>query len=292
MSLRNALRTAAALLAAGALGVAATGCGSSEATLDPVAQAADVTTHSGGSQIAMTVTVTAPGLSSPLTVKGNGTFNMAHKEGRLFLNLEGLPAAALSRLPSGPLSITELFKDGVIYISSPLFDGNLPGGAKWMKLDLTKFESGLGIDPSQLTSGQSDPTQYLQYLRSAGGSVKAVGHANVRGTPTTVYEGSIDLAKAAEALPSSDRAKLKQMLDTLAAKTGVSSIPVTVWIDAHKLIRRMSMKIAIPTGGETSGATVEYEMFGFGAAPAVTPPPSGETFDATKLSLQSLAAGG
>ena len=31
------------------------GCGSGQATLDPIAQAADVTTHSGGSQIAMTI---------------------------------------------------------------------------------------------------------------------------------------------------------------------------------------------------------------------------------------------
>jgi hypothetical protein len=280
----------AALLCAGALAVAAGGCGSSQATLDPVAQAAEATTHSGGSQIAMTVTVTAPGLGSPLTVKGNGNFNMARKEGELLFNLEGLPPSA--QLPSGPLSITELFKDGAIYMSSPLFEGKLPGGAKWMKLDLAKFESSLGLDPRQLTSGQSDPAQYLQYLRSAGGSVRAVGHETVRGTDTTRYEGSIDLNKAAEALPATDRAKLKEALKSLASQTGVSSIPVTVWVDAHHLIRRMSMKISIAAGGKTGGATVDYELFGFGATPAVNPPASGETFDATKLSLQALSGGG
>jgi hypothetical protein len=279
------------MLTAGAIGAAASGCGSSQATLDPVAQAADATTHSGGSQVAMSVTVQAPQLSTPVTITGSGSFNMTRQEGQLSFAVQGLPAAALAHLPAGPLSITELFKAGVVYMSSPLLDGKLPGGARWLKLDLTKFESGLGIDVQQVTSGQSDPSQYLQYLRASGGSIKAVGHEPIRGTPTTRYEGSIDLGRAAESLPSPDRAKLEEAMHKLISQTGTGSLPVAVWIDAHHLVRRMSLKIPMPAGGQT-GAAVVYELFGFGAGPGVNPPASSETFDATKLSLQALTGGG
>ena len=32
--------------------------------------------------------------------------------------------------------MTELIKDDIVYMGSPLFEGKLPGGARWMKLDL------------------------------------------------------------------------------------------------------------------------------------------------------------
>jgi hypothetical protein len=280
------------MLTAGALGAGAAGCGSSQATFDPVAQAADATTHSGGSQVAMSVTVQAPELSTPVTITGNGSFNMTRQEGQLSFTVQGLPAAALAQVPAGPLMITELFKHGVVYMSSPLFDGRLPGGARWMKLDLSRFESGLGIDVQQMTSGQSDPSQYLQYLRAAGGTIKAVGHEPIRGTATTRYEGSIDLNRAAESLPASDRVKLREAMQKLISQSGTGSLPVAVWIDAHHLVRRMSLRIPLSSGGKTGAATVAYELFGFGTAPAVRPPASSETFDATKLSLQSLSGGG
>ncbi len=282
-------RALAPLLAALALALGAAGCGSSATTtLDPIAQAAKATTHSGGSQIMMTVSISSPQLgSSPVTVKGNGDFNQATEEGELFFTLNGLPASALASLPSGNLTITELYKSGVIYMSSPLFEGKLPGGAKWMKLDLAKFESSLGIDPQDLTSGQN-PAQYLQFLQASGGVVKPAGTETVRGTPTTRYEGAIDLDKLAESIPSSNRAALQKSVQKLITQAGVSSFPVTVWIDHAHLIRRMQMKIPL---GSAGSASIDYELFGFGATPTVNPPSSSETFDATNLGLQGLSGG-
>jgi hypothetical protein len=292
MSVRFAPRFLAALAATVALAAAVCGCGSTQATLDPIAQAAQATTHSGGSQIAMTASVQSPGLGSTLTVRGNGSFNMSRQEGELFFDVDGLPAAAQARLPGGHLQLTELFKDGVLYMGSPLFEGKLPGGAKWMKLDLAKVESSLGIDVQSLSSGQSNPTEFLQYLRGSGGSVTAAGRERVRGVETTRYEGTVDLERAAEQIPASDRGKLEAAIKQLIAKTGVRSYPVTVWIDDHHLVRRMEMKMTISAGAATGAATIDFEMFGFGASPGVNAPAAGETFDATKLSLQSLAPGG
>lgn len=283
---RNAARTLGTLLCTGALAAAVAGCGSTAATLDPIAQAADATTHTGGSQVAMTVRVSSPSLgSSPLSMNGNGTFNLESQEGQFSFSIEGLPASA----GAGGASFTELYSKGDLYMRSSLLEGKLPNGAKWMKLDLASVLSSAGFDPSQLTSSEN-PAEYLQYLRDGGGSIKVVGSEAVRGVPTTHYQGSIDLRKVAEAAPSSDRAQLERTIEELTKKTGASSFPVSVWIDSHHLLRRMEMDIAIPGAG--GSADVEIEYFGFGATPAVNPPPASETFDATQLSQQALSSAG
>lgn len=248
-----------------------------------------MTTHSGGSQIAMTLTVEGSELPSPLTIKGNGQFNMSREEGELSFLVDGLPSSARAKLPGGRLQINELFKGGDLYLGSPLFTGQLPSGARWMKLDLTKLEADAGIDVQQLSSGESDPSQFLAYLRASGGTVKAVGHESLRGAATTRYEGALDLQKEAEQLPATNRSQLESTFKQLIAKTGTSTFPVSVWIDQSHLVRRLKMKIPIATGGTTGSAVVDYELFGFGATAAVTAPAASETFDATKLSAQGLS---
>jgi hypothetical protein len=282
----------AVLLAAGALAAAASGCGSTQASIDPVAQAAEVTTHSGGSQIAMTVTLEGSEFPAALTIKGNGEFNMSRQEGELSFLLDGLPASARAKLPGGKLRISELFKSGDLYLGSPLLAGQLPHGARWMKLDLTKLESDEGIDARQLSSGESDPSQFLQYLRASGGTVKAVGHESLRGAATTRYEGALDLQKEAEQLPATNRSLLESTIKQLIAKTGTSTFPVTVWIDQSHLVRRLKMKIPIAAGSASGSASIDYELFGFGVTPGVNAPAARETFDATKLSAQSLSSSG
>lgn len=285
---RIAIRALAALLCAGAFAGVAGGCGgSTAATLDPIAQAADATTRAGGAQVAMTVSMSAPALgSSPITITGAGDFNLAHGEGQLSFTLGGLPASA----GAGSASFDELFAAGELYMRSSLFEGKLPGGAQWIKLDVAELASSIGVEPSSLTGGQQDPTEYLQELRASGGSVRVAGHEDVRGVPTTRYEGTIDLRRVGEQAPASNRAKLEKAIEALIHKSGVSSYPVSVWIDAHHLLRRMKLETPVPTTG--GSATVEVELFGFGATPTVTPPPASETFDATKLSLQDLSSVG
>src|SRR5438034_1033898 len=81
--------------------------------------------------------------------------------------------------------------------------GRLPGGARWMKVDLKQLGGVAGIDVQSLTSGESNPAQFLEYLRAHGGSVHTVGSAMLNGVHTTRYQGSIDLHQIAQALPES-----------------------------------------------------------------------------------------
>jgi hypothetical protein len=293
MRLRSAAAPVATIAVAFALVPSISGCGSSGVVaLDPVARAADATSHAGGAHIAITARVEAAALSTPFTMTGGGFFNYRTHEGLLSLQMAGLPGAAATTLPPGPLQMEEIFKSSTIYVGSTLFAGKLPGGARWMKLDLSRFGQALGLNPEQLAGGQSNPAQFLEYLKASAGAVTVVGHELVRGVETTRYRGAIDLQKAAEVVPSSDRGRLRASIAKLAAQTGVDSLPVEVWVDAGGLVRRVSLALSIPASGESVQLHMRIELFAFGATPAVIAPQQSEVFDATQTALGGLGAGG
>jgi hypothetical protein len=268
------------------------GCGSSGVVaLDPVARAADATSHVGGAHIAFTAQVEAAALPSPFTMNGGGFFNYRTHEGLLSLQMSGLPGAAAATLPPGGLQMEEIFKPSTIYVGSTLLAGKLPGGARWMKLDLSRLGQGLGLNLERLAGGQSNPAQFLEYLKASGGTVSVTGHELVRGVATTRYRGAIDLRKAAEVVPSSDRGRLRASLAKLAAQTGISSLPVEVWVDARGLVRRISLELSIPASGQSVRLHMRVELFGFGPTPAVTAPQQSEAFDATQSALSGAGGG-
>jgi hypothetical protein len=282
MRARRATAVLAVLAAACVPALCASGCGSSSATLDPVASAAEVTSHAGGAHFALNMQVTVSGLPATVSVSGEGFFNYASREGQLSLDLGGLPASAA--LPSGPLHVDMKFKGTAIYVGSPLFAGKLPNGARWVKLDLARAGQALGFNLDQLTGGQTNPAQFLEYLKASGGSVSAVGHETVRGVETTRYRGTIDLTKAVDALPSSERGAVHAAI----SKMGISTLPVEVWVDAHKFVRRIAIALKMPAAGQQLQLQLTVELFGFGSTPRVTAPSGGEVFDATGSALGAL----
>jgi len=286
MRLRIATGVLPGLAAAIALALAGSGCGSTSATLDPVAQAAEVTSQAGGAHIALAAQISAAGLSAPLTINGQGFFNYETQEGTIGLDMAGLPTTA------GTLHMEEIFKSAELYIGSPLFAGKLPGGAHWMKLDIARFGHALGLDLQSLTGGQSNPAQFLEYLKASGGTVTPVGHELVRGVPTTHYRGTIDLSKVADVLPGGNRAQVHAALAKVITQIGASSLPVDVWVDSARLVRRMAILISAPAGGQNLRMQMSVELFGFGPTPAVTAPAQGDVYDATQAALAGLSASG
>jgi hypothetical protein len=288
MKARISIVLLAAIAAIAAVLISTSGGGGG--ALDPLAQAAETTTHAGGVQMSLKGSVTAPGLPSQLTFSGEGSFNFKAREGALTMTIAGLPASVASTLNGGSLQITELFKAASIYVSSPLLSDKLPGGAHWVKLNLARFGQAIGLDPSSLTSGGANPTQYLQYLKAAGGSSSIVGHDAVRGIATTHYAGKIDLLKAAEAQPGVDRSQLRQALQKLVSQMGLRSVPVDVWIDAHGLVRKVSLALSLQAGGQQVKTAIDAEYHDFGPTQSITAPPASEVFDMTQQTLQSLSS--
>src|ERR1700727_2783254 len=142
----RARRTSAALACLGALAAACCASGGgwgAAASIDPIARAAEVTTHTGGAQLAMTMQTTIDG--KQVSVNAHGDLDMTHQEGEIFMDMSGLSALSEGKIPDGT-TMTELFAHNALYIGSPLFDSVLPSGAHWLKVDLGKVEGKLGID--------------------------------------------------------------------------------------------------------------------------------------------------
>jgi|ERR1700726_794057 len=282
----TALAVALALASCGSSG--ATGS-SSVAVVGPLARAAYATAHAGGAHLSLSARIEAGALPSAVTLSGNGFFNYKGHEGALSMTLAGLPANPIT---GSSTSIEEIFKGTDIYIGSSIFR-KLPGGARWMKLDLARFGAAAGINPTQLLGGQSNPAQFLEYLEGSGGSVQTIGQDRVRGVPTTHYRGSIDLKKAAAALTQhAGNSSLRGSFEKDIAKLGLTSMPVDVWIDSHRLVRRMQFSMSVAPGGQRASITMTLEFFDFGATPAVTAPPASETLDATSSALSGLNSAG
>lgn len=260
--------------------------------LDPVAQAAETTMHAGGAHMSFIGTVTVSNVASPITFSGKGSFNFTAHEGNLTLTMTGFPVSVSSKLHGDSLQMTELFKSASIYIGSPLFAGKLPGGARWLRLNVARLQQAVGLDPGSLTSGGANPAQYLQYLKDAGGSSTIVGQEAVRGVATTHYKGKIDLLKAAEAQPGSSRVQLRAAFDKLISETGLRSLPVGVWVDGHGVIRKVSLALSVAASGQRATATIQSEYYDFGSTPSISPPTDSEVFDMTQQELQNLAPGG
>jgi len=65
-----------------------------------------------------------------------------------------------------------------------------------------------------------------------------------------------------------------------------------VWVDAHRLVRRMTMAMSLASSAQKLQVSITIELFGFGPTSPVTAPPAAETYDATDMALAGLRAAG
>lgn len=287
--MRRALKLVPLLLAALAAGVLAAGCGSggAGAVLDPVAKAAETTGQSQGAKFEMHVHLNLGSLGGQITLDANGHLNFKAHEGELSMAFNGLPAAAAATIPDGT-TMTEVFAGSTVYVESPLFEGKLPNGARWAKLDLASTEKTLGLDPSSLSSGQANPAQFLEYLHAMGGEVRRSGTETVRGVSTTRYSGTIDLNKVMEKLGAGESGAAKAAVDQIISQLGGGAIPVQVWVDDQHMVRKMEIAFPITAGGQKLESTVTIEFFDFGSTEPVHVPADSETYE---LSAGALSSG-
>jgi hypothetical protein len=247
-----------------------------------ITQAADLTGHVAGADLSGTVSVDAAGRS--VTLRMTGFESVARHDGVLTMQAADVPG-----LPSSAASFEMRFLYPVFYMRSELFARVLPAGKRWIRFNLAQMLRQRGISPTILSSAQSDPTQYLEYLKAISGRAQNLGSARIRGVLTTHYHAVSDLSRYAAAYPSSKRSAVRQSLAKLEQLTGARRIPMDVWVDSRHLIRRMRIDLSVgPTASIPQGLheVVTIDLFNFGPKPAVTAPPTGQTED-----LSSLLAG-
>lgn len=235
--------------------------------------ASERTTETGSSRIALDVDVpqSLGGAGSGVSIDGEGVVDFEEKSSQLTLTV---PAA-------GELEVRQI--GDVVYTKVPEAFAAQTGGKTWIKIDgATAQENGL----SDLVGGGNDPAQSLEYLRGVTGDVEEVGTETVRGEETTRYKATVDLRKAAGAVPEDKRKAFEASIKQL----GTADVPVEVWVDEDGRTRRVVTSIPVSAGGTSpapSGAgndvKVTVEFFEFGVDVDVQAPPAAEVGDLAEL---------
>jgi hypothetical protein len=257
-----------------ALAAAACGGGSEpaaeQAPQDAVVLAASKTNEAGTYKADITGTVDVAGQS--MDMSGSGAFDAANKQGRMSYTMN---------VAGQVIDMEMVFAFPVVYMHFPPEIGPLPGGKTWVKIDLEKMGQQAGVDFGQLMqAGQNDPSQGLDFLRGVS-DVQTVGDEDVRGVATTHYTGVVDLQSLGAKSP-----ELKAQVDQLVERSGISRVPIEVWIDDEGFVRRMKQSFE-GNGTLPMNMTMTTEFYDFGTDVSVEEPPADDVVDFSDLMGQS-----
>lgn len=278
------------LALAGAAGLI-TGCGADDVPPAAIADAADRTAAADSARVDVEGSVEAAGLTEPMTFEATGAVDNQRQAGNLEFERFELPSAAAGALPPDAFEGEMVFDELIFYMRFPAFEGELPGGKEWLKIDLEEAGSELGIDVAQFAQlGRGDPTQSLEYLRAVSDEVEEVGTEDVRGAATTHYRATIELSRYPELVPEDEREAAEESVDRLIELSGSEEIPVEVWVDEDGMVRRyeQTQTTEVPGAGEST-ISQTIDLYDFGTEVEVDIPSDDEVLDATKLAGQAPA---
>lgn len=279
------MRRALVLLQLLALAVGLSACGGDTLSLDPVAEAATKTVDAGSSRIDFEMRMEAGDES--FTFDGEGAFAYAPRV-RGWMKME-MPEFFPGSGP-GAIEMRMVGDKMFMRLTGDLMqDAGRGSGKTWFGFDLKAAmnKAGLGsFDLSQLQQ-QQNPSELLRLLRLSGTSVEQSGEAIVRGVRTTRYSAKLDLTKSVEAaadqlgVSKRERQEMLLAVTRLQAQTGLSEIPVEVYVDATGLLRRMVMTMSMKVEGNEMSMLARYDFFDFGVAVKVKAPPAKSVLDLT-----------
>ena len=263
---------------------AAMGCASS--TLDPVAAAAETTMNVPSARFRLVQTVSVPDRNQTVRITGTGAYAPRLKTGQMHFTFETSGSSdGGPRTGSGDI----IFDDTIFYLRMSAFAGKLPPGKRWVKVDLEKAAEAQGLGPLP-QAGSENPNETLRYLRAAG-DVKKIGAEEVDGVATTHYHALVHLDRVPDTAPEEDRGRVRAAIERLTAMTGTKTIPIDVWIDEKRRVRReqfsLTMHLRTPTGErETVKMNARIDLFDFGARVAIRPPAADEVISAEDVTPQ------
>lgn len=276
--LRRSLAAAAVTAAAGASAVATSGCGASNA-VDPVAQAATVSTVTPGYTMGMTMQLSSPLLTTPIAGSGSGRFDVPTRSGAFTFTV-ALPDMPQVRqmLGGSGFTVHEIIQGATVYVQMPAaLARRAAAGKPWMKVDL---DTGSGAMPGGLNafggSFTTDPSQILQYLRAVSGGVTTVGSDTVAGVATTHYRTTVDLDKVAAQAPAANRAAAARSVHGLEQLTGLRRLPMDVWIDGRHLVRKLTSHVGVTVQSVPLTMDLALTFPSYGRQAPATPPPASE----------------
>jgi hypothetical protein len=255
---------------------------------DPIAQAATLSSNAGGYRMNMSMTISSSALPAPVTASGRGVVDLRDHAASMSmaLDLSELPQA-VQALGSSTMRMGMILDRDVIYMNFPQGVANELsnlGGKQWIKLDLAKVTGLPGLSSLGNNPTMSDPSHMLQYLRAGSDGVTAEGQEHLDGFWTTHYRAELSLDRLAANVPPAERAAAQQALSKLQQATQTHDFPVDVWVDAHRLVRRMVMSIALRLpNGPAMDEAVRVDLSHYGPQARPTPPPADQVQDLSGL---------
>ncbi|HTX31292.1 MAG TPA: hypothetical protein VMD09_07890 [Solirubrobacteraceae bacterium] len=275
------------------LGIAACGGSSSNSATQTISltRAADVSAGAHGYKSVMSMQESVPSLGQ-LTIAGNGSFSSSTHAGSMTMQMN-IPSAAAQQAGLSNARFQVVLVPGTVYMKlPPQLAEKLPGAKPWWEINLAQAGKLAGIPGlSSLingTSSESDPGQYLYFLRAtSSGSVKDLGQETINGIQTTHYRAEIDLQKLPDAVPARDRAGVEQLTAALQKRAGLpSGLPMNVWIDSHQLIRQIETNFSESVNGQAITVAMKENFLDYGPQPAPQIPPPDQTVNLVKLLQQ------
>ncbi|MGW0082674.1 hypothetical protein [Streptomyces sp. NPDC003393] len=298
MGNRTVRRTTLSVAVVAALtGVAACGSGSSGGDgkadgggvthVSPIAAlrtAADSTAEADSAKVESTTSV-----GDLMSIKGAGSLAWSDGlTGTLTLTYTGGRMADVMREAGSTSMQARYLSDAYYARMSEKFAEQAGGGKHWVRYgyeDMAQLGGGSGAYiKDQLQN--STPNQSVKLLL-ASGDVNKVGEEQVRGTHTTHYHGTVNVAdfagKSSKSLSESQLADLKKQLD----QAGVTTETVDLWIDDRNLLVKKTER-----GESANGAVASTAYYSdYGVRVAAEAPPAGDTVDFKDVMKAQGAAG-
>ncbi|MEZ5098741.1 MAG: hypothetical protein R3C15_02830 [Thermoleophilia bacterium] len=252
--------------------------------------AVDKAAEAGSARIALTSTIGTP--QGDLTLTGEGAVDYASQTGVLTMDLSGAGGLGLPIGTGEDASIDIVYDPTAVYMRIPALGQALGSDRPWLKMDLASLAAAQGLGGGQLSQfGSSDPTKALEFLRGASDDFAEVGQEDVRGVAATHYRGTVSLDRIPDTVPAEQRAALEQQLAVLK-QSGVSSIPMDVWIDGEGRVVKLTQQLTLTPAGTTEPqeASTTVELYDYGTDVSVEVPPADQVTDLTEL-LAGLGQG-
>ncbi|GIU95565.1 MAG: hypothetical protein KatS3mg012_2022 [Gaiellaceae bacterium] len=297
----------AQLLAIAALAALSAACGGSGGTgatagepisFEQLSQAASTSAEATSGRFSFTLEVSSPELEQELGFSGEGAFDATAERSSFSADLSSF-MALLGGLFAGvsggdgpdfddpSLWTIEIVRDGSqTFMKLPAIASKLPDGKVWVRVEDGELveAAGLKLQEFDRFTG-ADPKQLLDVLRELSGEIEVVGREALRGVETTHYRATVDAESIAKSASKETGDDLGDLTDRLVGQSGLSEVPIDVWIDGDGILRKVVLDVEATQPGSSapSRALLGFELWDLGEPVTIELPPSSEVVDVTRL---------
>ncbi|MGW6270401.1 hypothetical protein [Streptomyces sp. NPDC055060] len=258
--------------ACGSSGDDAKGDGKDSVALSPVAALRSIEDKTGDADSAKVESKTVMGTKMSMDMTGTMAWSDGITGNVTATLTGGTQAEQMKQIGQSKIDYRYL-KDGFYANMGDKFAAEAGGGKHWLEYDYDTLAemSGAAGDAFKDQMQNTTPNQSVKMLL-ASGDVKRVGEETVRGTETTHYSGTVDVAdltgKSAD-LDAGQLAELKKQFK----QAGLTTETVDIWVNDDDLLVKKTEKGETNDGGFSQ--TAYYSDYG--TPVSVEKPPASDT---------------